>query len=385
MPSHGVDPALPLSGIRVVELGSNVAAPYAGLVLAELGADVIKVERAGKGDDARGWGPPFHDGVGTIFRALNRNKRSVAVDLGNAEELARLRKLLVDETDVLIQNMRPGQIEKLGLGADALLAENPRLIHATIGAFGKTGPLSQRPGYDPLMQAFGGIMSVTGETAEGRPPVRVGTSLVDMGSGMWVVIGVLSALLRRAQTGKGGVVGASLFETALGWMFYHATAQSATGEDPKPQGTGSPYIVPYGAYRTADSMLIVTAGNNALLEKLLAVVGHPEWLADPRFATNGERVRNRAAFDALLNAALSARTTAEWIPLIEAAGVPCAPIQTMGQVMGHPQTQALDIIRYSADGMLAHFGLPLSFDGVRPGRNEPVPDLGADNAEVFGK
>jgi crotonobetainyl-CoA:carnitine CoA-transferase CaiB-like acyl-CoA transferase len=385
MPSQGADPALPLSGIRVVELGSNVAAPYAGLVLAELGADVIKVERAGKGDDARGWGPPFHDGVGTIFRALNRNKRSVAVDLGNAEELARLRKLLVDETDVLIQNMRPGQIEKLGLGADALLAENPRLIHATIGAFGKTGPLSQRPGYDPLMQAFGGIMSVTGETAEGRPPVRVGTSLVDMGSGMWVVIGVLSALLRRAQTGKGGVVGASLFETALGWMFYHATAQSATGEDPKPQGTGSPYIVPYGAYRTADSMLIVTAGNNALLEKLLAVVGHPEWLADPRFATNGERVRNRAAFDVLLNAALSARTTAEWIPLIEAAGVPCAPIQTMGQVMGHPQTQALDIIRYSADGMLAHFGLPLSFDGVRPGRNEPVPDLGADNAEVFGK
>jgi crotonobetainyl-CoA:carnitine CoA-transferase CaiB-like acyl-CoA transferase len=379
------DPALPLAGIRVVELGSNVAAPYAGLVLAELGADVIKVERAGKGDDARGWGPPFHQGVGTIFRALNRNKRSVAVDLGDAGQLARLRRLLVDETDVLIQNMRPGQVEKLGLGADALLAENPRLIHATIGAFGKTGPLSDRPGYDPLMQAFGGIMSVTGEAAQGRPPVRVGTSLIDMGSGMWVVIGVLSALLRRVQTGKGGAVGASLFETALGWMVYHATAHSATGEDPKPQGSGSPYIVPYGAYRTADSMLIVTAGNNALLEKLLTAVGHPEWLSDPRFRTNGDRVRNRAVFDELLNAALSTRTTAQWTSLIEAAGVPCAPIQTMGQVIAHPQTEALDIIRHSADGALTYFGLPLSFDGVRPGRNEPVPDLGADTAEIFGK
>jgi crotonobetainyl-CoA:carnitine CoA-transferase CaiB-like acyl-CoA transferase len=309
----------------------------------------------------------------------------VAVDLGDAGQLAQLRRLLVEETDVLIQNMRPGQVEKLGLGADVLLAENPRLIHASIGAFGNKGPLSERPGYDPLMQAFGGIMSVTGEAAEGRPPVRVGTSLIDMGSGMWVVIGVLSALLKRAQTGKGGVVGASLFETALGWMFYHATAHSASGQDPTPQGSGSPYIVPYGAYRTADSMLIVTAGNNPLLEKLLAVVGRSELLADPRFATNGDRVRNRAVFDALFTEALSTRTTAEWIPLIEAAGVPCAPIQTMGQVVAHPQTQALDIVRHSADGALTYFGLPLSFDGSRPGRNEPVPELGAHNAEILGK
>jgi len=382
----GGDPgALPLAGIRVVELGSNVAAPYAGLVLAELGADVIKVEKPGKGDDARGWGPPFHDGVGTIFRALNRNKRSVTVDMGKAAELAQLRKLLVEETDVLIQNMRPGQVEKLGLGADMLLAENPRLIHATIGAFGRNGPLSSRPGYDPLMQAFGGIMSVTGEAAAGRPPVRVGTSLIDMGSGMWVVIGVLSALLRRGQTGKGGVVDASLFETALGWMVYHVTAQAATGEDPTPQGSGSPYIAPYGAYRTADSMLIVTAGNNVLFEKLSAAVGRPEWPSDPRFHTNGDRVRNRAALEDLLNEALSIRSTAEWIPVIEAAGVPCAPIQTVSQVVAHPQTEALDIMRRSADGTLNFFGLPLSFDSVRPGRNERVPDLGAHNAEVFRK
>ena len=378
------DQALPLSGIRVVELGSSVAAPYAGLVLAELGADVVKIEKPGKGDDARGWGPPFHEGVGTIFHSLNRNKRSVVVDLGDAEELARLRRLLVEDADVLIQNMRPGQAEKLGLGADSLLADNPRLIHATIAAFGQTGPLSGRPGYDPLMQAFGGLMSVTGE-GEGRPPIRVGTSLIDMGSGMWVVIGVLSALLRRAETGKGGVVGTSLFETALGWMIYHVTAHAATGEEPKPQGSGSPYIAPYGAYRTADSMLIVTAGNNSLFQKLSLAVGHPEWPGDPRFHTNGDRVRNRAVLEDLLNDALSVHTTAEWIPLIEAADVPCAPIQTVGQVVAHPQTQALDILRRSADGLLRFIGLPLSFDGVRPGRNDPVPDLGAHTDEIFRK
>jgi crotonobetainyl-CoA:carnitine CoA-transferase CaiB-like acyl-CoA transferase len=373
--------ALPLAGIKVVELGSSVAAPYAGLILAELGADVVKIEKPGKGDDARGWGPPFHEGVGTIFHSLNRNKRSVVVDLGDDAERARLRQLLVTEADVLIQNMRPGQADKLGFGAEALLAENPRLVHATIAAFGQTGPLANRPGYDPLMQAFGGLMSVTGE--EGRPPIRVGTSLIDMGSGMWVVIGVLSALFRRAQTGKGGVVGTSLYETALGWMMYHVTGHSATGEEPRMQGTGSPFIAPYGGFRTKNSMLIVTAGNNSLFQKLAVVLGHPEWPDDSRFHTNGDRVGNRAALEDLMNAALADRTTEEWIPLLEAAGVPCAPIQSVGQVVGHPQTLALDILRRSADGKLGFIGLPLSFEGQRPGRNEPVPDLGAHTDDVF--
>jgi crotonobetainyl-CoA:carnitine CoA-transferase CaiB-like acyl-CoA transferase len=374
---------LPLTGIKVVELGSSVAAPYAGLVLAELGATVVKIEKPGKGDDARGWGPPFYEGVGTIFHALNRNKQSVVVDLGDDLARAQLRRLLVTETDVLIQNMRPGQAEKLGFGAEALLAENPRLVHATIAAFGQAGPLADRPGYDPLMQAFGGLMSVTGE--EGRPPIRVGTSIIDMGSGMWVVIGVLAALLRRAETGKGGVVGTSLYETALGWMLYHVTGHAATGEEPKLQGSGSPFIAPYGGYRTKDSMLIVTAGNNSLFQKLAVAVGHPEWADDPRFHTNGDRVRNRAVLEDLLTDALSARTTVEWVAAIEAAGVPCAPIQTVSQVVEHPQTQALDILRRSADGKLGFVGLPLSFEGVRPGRNEPVPELGAHTADIFSK
>lgn len=372
--------ALPLEGIKVVELGGSVAAPYAGLILAELGAEVIKIEKPGKGDDCRGWGPPFHDGVGTLFKSLNRHKQSVTVDLGDAAARARLRQLIVQEADVLVQNMRAGHAEKLGFGADSLLKDNPRLIHASIAAFGETGPLSQRPGYDPLMQAFGGLMGVTGE--EGRPPVRIGTSPIDMGAGMWVVIGVLSALLRRAQTGKGGVVGTSLFETALGWMFYHITNFTATGAEPRPQGTGSPFIVPYGAFQTADGMLIVTAGNNGLFEKLAGVLGHPEWLADPRFATNADRVRNRGAMQEAIDGALSAHGTGHWIAAIEAAGVPCAPIQTVGQVVAHPQTLALEIMRQGADG-LSYIGLPLSFDGLRPGRNEETPTLGQDTETVL--
>jgi crotonobetainyl-CoA:carnitine CoA-transferase CaiB-like acyl-CoA transferase len=373
---------LPLAGIKVIELGSSVAAPYAGLILAELGAEVIKVEKPGNGDDARGWGPPFHDGSATIFHALNRNKRSITVELSDPDQLARLRRLIVGEADVLIQNMRPGQVEKLGLGAEALCVANPRLIHATIGAFGRTGPLAERPGYDPLMQAFGGLMGVTGEP--GRPPVRIGTSPIDMGAGMWVVIGVLAALTRRAETGRGGVVGTSLYETALGWMTYHVTGYSATGEEPKPQGTGSPFIVPYSAFPTRDGQLLVTAGNDALFARLCAALGRPDIPDDPRFRTNPDRVRNRAETEALLSGILSERDSAHWIAVLHDAGVPCAPIQTVAQVMAHPQTAALDIMRGSADGKLAFIGLPLSFDGVRPGRNEPVPEVGRDDESLIG-
>jgi len=377
------EPSLPLAGIRVIELGSSVAAPYAGLILAELGAEVIKVEKPGKGDDARGWGPPFHEGVGTIFHALNRNKLSITVDLADEVERAALRRLIVDTADVLIQNMRPGHAEQLGLGAEALLAENPRLIHATIAAFGQTGPLAQRPGYDPLMQAFGGLMGVTGEPGEGRPPIRVGTSIIDMGSGMWVVIGVLAALTRRAQTGKGGVVGTSLYETALGWMTYHVTTHSKTGEEPQPQGSGSAFITPYGAFRTADGRVLIAAGNDNLFRKAAQALGHPEWPEDPRFRNNGDRVSNRPAIEALIEDALATHGTDYWIAVLQDAGVPCAPIQTVAQVVANPQTEAIDIMRRSADEALGFVGLPLSFDGVRPGRNEPVPALGADTKRVF--
>ena len=375
--------ALPLDGILVVELGHSVAAPYAALVLAELGADVVKVEKPGHGDDARRWGPPFHEGTSTVFKALNRNKRSIVADLRDAEDIAKL-KALIGRADVVIQNLRPGQVDELGLGPAAMCAANPRLVYATIGAFGAAGPLKDEPGYDPLMQAFGGMMSVTGE--QGRPPVRVGTSPIDMGAGMWVVTGVLSALLKRATTGRGGEVTTSLYETALGWMLYHVASEAVTGEEPGRHGSGTAMIAPYQAFPTADGDLVVAAGNDSLFRRVCEAIGLSELATDPRYASNADRVRNRGVLIETLSERLRTKTRAEWAAALGAVGVPTAPVQGMGELAAHPQTQALGILRgEGVPGGVRTIGLPLSFDGVRPGRDAPAPALGEGNPDYLGK
>lgn len=370
-------PELPLAGCTVIELGHSVAAPYAGLVLAELGANVIKVERPGSGDDARAWGPPFVDNMSAVFHALNRNKKSVTADLKSPEGIAKIKRL-TGTADVFIQNLKPGLANAVGLGSDVLCAENPALIYASIHAFGATGPLAARPGYDPLMQAFGGIMASQGEP--GRPSVRVGTSIVDMGTGMWVVVGVLAALLRRRDTGKGGVVDTSLLETALGWMTYMLPMFEMSGRPPAKSGSGTAMISPYQAFRTKDGELVIAAGNDNLFRKMCSVLGAPEWVSDPRFANNGLRVENKADLVELIETRTRTRNAAEWAELLDAAGVPNAPVQTVDQVAAHPQTEALGILRRSPDDGCRYFGLPLSFEGVRPGRNAPAPALGRDNA-----
>jgi crotonobetainyl-CoA:carnitine CoA-transferase CaiB-like acyl-CoA transferase len=372
--------SLPLSGLTVVELGHSVAAPFAGQALGDLGARVIKVENPAAGDDARSWGPPFWHGSSATFQSLNRNKQSVTVDLKDGEECARLRELIVAEADIVIQNMRPGLVERFGI--DARLRErNPRLIYCNLGAFGSTGPLSDRPGYDPLMQAFGGIMSVTGE--EERPPVRVGPSIVDIGAGLWSVIGILAALERRHRTGEGCTVDTSLFETSLSWMTVPVALQMASGRDPGRSGSEAAMIVPYKAYRAADRFIIIAAGNDALFKRLCDVVGRPEWAADPRFASNGSRVKHREALNGMLEALVATRDASHWLEKLDAAGVPAAPLQKVSEVLAHPQTRALDMVRPVGDGAMSLMSLPLRFDGERlPFRTAP-PALGADNAEVF--
>ncbi|MFQ5567244.1 MAG: CaiB/BaiF CoA transferase family protein [Paracoccaceae bacterium] len=371
------DQTLPLAGVRVIEIGHSVAAPYAGLILAELGAEVIKVERPGTGDDARAWGPPFVDGMSAVFHALNRLKRSVALDLKSAAGVAKLKRL-ARVSDVVIQNLKPGLAAALGVGAEALRAENPRLVHASIHAFGKEGPLKDRPGYDPLMQAFGGLMSVTGHS--GAPAVRTGTSIIDMGTGMWVAMAVVTALLRREATGRGGVVDASLYETALGWMAYFLTIWSASGEVPGKAGSGTVMIAPYQAFPTADGELVIAAGNDALFARLAGVMGHPEWAEDARFRTNGLRVENKPALVALIAARTTGATTAEMAVRLDAAGVPNAPVHGIDQVAQHPQTAASGMLRGDPAGPLRFFGLPFGLDGHRPAREEPAPPLGGDNA-----
>ena len=373
--------ATPLADITVIELGHSVAAPYAGEILADLGATVIKVEKRDGGDDARQWAPPFWHGVSAIFQSLNRNKLSVTVDLRDTNERASLVRLIEERADVLIQNLRPGMVVELGLDAATLRGRNRRLIYCGIGAFGRTGPLARRPGYDPLMQAFGGLMSVTGEA--GEPPVRVGTSIIDMGAGLWSAIGILSALHHRTLTGEGTTVDTSLYETALAWMSYHAANYQASGEVPKRHGSGTFGIVPYRGYATRDGYLLIGAGNDKLFRKLATALGHPAWADEERFLDNPRRVQNRVALDALIEDVTRTDTSAAWQAVLEAAGVPSAPMQTVDEVLAHPQTKALGMLQESPDGRLTVMGLPLSFDGERPPFRRAAPQLGEHSDELL--
>jgi crotonobetainyl-CoA:carnitine CoA-transferase CaiB-like acyl-CoA transferase len=370
----------PLAGLVVIELGHSVAAPFAGQILADLGAEVIKVEKA-EGDDARHWGPPFWEGASASFQPLNRNKKSVVCELRDASQLAALKRLIHDRADMVLQNLRPGQVEKLGLDGASLVADKPELIYCNLGAFGNKGPLKERPGYDPLMQAFGGIMSTTGE--EGRPPVRVGPSIVDLGTGMWAVIGMLTALNRRRDSGRGGVIDVSLFETAATWMSLLAANYQASGELPTKLGSGAIGIAPYRAYATRDSDLVVAAGSDALFRKLALVLGHPQWADDQRFASNPKRVANQNALYALIEAEMLKRSNAEWIAQFEQAGIPCAPVQNVAEMIAHEQTRALGLMQEVPDSAMKFIGLPLSFDGERPAIRSRPPRLGEHTDTVF--
>ena len=372
----------PLAGIVVVELGHSVAAPFAGQILADLGAEVIKIEKAG-GDDARKWGPPFWEGASATFQPLNRNKKSAVCDLRDAQQLDALKRLINGRADVVLQNLRPGHVEQLGLDAAALVAAKPALVYCNLGAFGRVGPYKDRPGYDPLMQAFGGIMSTTGEP--GRPPVRVGASVVDMGTGMWAVIGILAALHTRRDTGKGGVVDVSLFETAATWVSLFAAQYQASGELPVKHGSGANGIVPYRAYATLDSDLVVAAASDGLFKRLAQVLGRPEWVQEERFATNPSRVAHQSTLYALIEAEMAKRSNAEWIGLLEAAGIPCAPVQNVAEMLAHEQTAALGLLQDVPGSAMKFIGLPVSFDGVRPVLRSRPPKLGEHDDELFKK
>ncbi|MDF1721845.1 MAG: CoA transferase [Minwuia sp.] len=372
---------LPLEGLTAYEFGSNVAGPFAGSILAELGATLIKVERP-EGDDARVWGPPFaDDGTATIFHALNRNKRSITVDLKDRTALDALKQKIAADGDIVVQNMRPGAMRKLGLDSETLLALNPRLIVCNLHAFGASGPLKDRPGYDALMQAFGGIMSVTGE--EGRPPVRCGISVIDMGTGMWCAIGILSALLRRGVTGKGGVVDAALFETAVQWMTFYSADMQVTGKSPTRHGSGVRGIAPYEAFECDDGYQIVAASNDRLFFKLADALGHPEWKSDPRFATNPQRDAHRVELKTMLTGIFLRQPRSHWQAILDDAGVPSAPTQTTEEVLAHPQTIASGMMQKLAGYPLSLIGMPLQFDGNRPGLRSSAPALGEGNDEIL--
>ncbi|MFM8881497.1 MAG: CaiB/BaiF CoA transferase family protein [Burkholderiaceae bacterium] len=378
-PAQVSSPSLPLQGITVIELGHSVAAPFAAQTLSDLGAEVWKIEKP-EGDDARRWAPPYLAEASAVFQCLNRNKRSVSCNLRDPSSLQALKLFIQDRVDVVLQNLRPGQVQVLGLDAENLRAGKPSLIYCNIGAFGELGPMAKRPGYDPLMQAFSGIMSVTGE--EGRPPVRVGPSIIDMGTGSWAVIGILAALLERKQSGKGTVVDVSLFETAASLMTIPAAQYQGSGEVPTRQGSGSKGIVPYRAYLCSDQQyLVISAGSDGLFKRLASVLGEPQWAEDPRFSSNPQRVIHEALIYSLIEARMLQRSSSQWQQLLDEAGIPCAPVQNTEQLLDHPQMAAMGLLQSIPDANYQTIGLPLRLNGERPKSRSPAPALGEANAQ----
>jgi crotonobetainyl-CoA:carnitine CoA-transferase CaiB-like acyl-CoA transferase len=375
----GPDDRRPLAGTHVLDLTSSLAGPYCTQILSALGADVVKVEHPERGDEARAWGPQFFAGGSVMFFAANAGKRSLALDLkAPAGRDALLR--LADRADVFIESMRPGAAARLGLGADELRARNPGLVHCSVGAYGRGGPLSQLPGYDPLMQAASGIVSLTGEP--GREGVRVGTSLIDQGTGTWAALAILAALTERARTGLGATVDLSLYETALALVGYHVADFLGSGRRPTGRlGTAFPLIAPYEVFETADGSLMVAAANDRLFAALCDALGLGELAADARFATNPLRVEHRAELLAPLAARFRERDTADWLAHLERAGVPAAPVREIPEVAEHEQTRALGILQ-PLDGREI-VGIPFSLDGARPAFASPPPLLGQHSAEVL--
>ena len=369
------DKEMPLRGLTVVEFSTSVAAPFAGQVLADLGAQVLKVENPERGDDARNWGPPFADnGMSPVFNSFNRNKRSLAVDLKDPEQLERLRDFIATRADIVLQNMRPGLLAGMGLDAATLRARSPKLIWCDLNAFGASGPKKMQPGYDPLMQACGGIMSITG--LEGHEPVRVGPSIVDQGAGMWAVIGILAALRERELSGKGTEISTSLYETAIGWVPVQIATYLLNGKVPKKFGTENFGYAPCKAYEAEDGWLMLAAGNDRLFNKLTAVIGDDEFANDPDFADNPKRVENRDKLNTWLQDLIGKGRRDDWVERLTAAGVPCAPILNLDEVTADPQYEAVGMQQELPEDGMRLISVPLMFDGVRPPLRHGPPDLG---------
>ena len=367
---------MPLKGVRVVELAQIIAGPLAGQILAEFGADVVKVERP-EGDEARRWTPPVWFGAGPTFHGVNRSKRSVSLDLTRAEGREGLLGL-VRGADVFIQNLRPGVTEKLGLDPGVLLAENPRLVYCDMGAFGHKGPKRLDPGFEVLFQAFSGLMDNTG--APDGPPMRLGASVCDLATGLWTALGAMAGLRQREATGRGTVVNTSLLETAMFLLNTQFVSHQATGLRPVRHPTGSPRVVVFEAFDTADGRLLITAATDRLFKRLGLAVGRADWAGSPDFEGNANRMARRGEIVADLQAVLRNGSTREWTEIFEAGGVPSSPINNLADALAEPQVRELDMIVDVPElaGMKA-LSLPISFDDRRPAVRSAAPELGADN------
>jgi crotonobetainyl-CoA:carnitine CoA-transferase CaiB-like acyl-CoA transferase len=374
---------LPLEGVRVLDLSRVLAGPYATMVLADLGADVIKVEHPDRGDDTRHWGPPFAGGESAYFLSVNRNKRSIGVDLKSVEGLEKITGLAAD-ADVVIENLRRGALEKLGLGYEALKDLNPDLIYCSITGFGP-GKEEERPGYDFLVQARAGIMGITGFPEPQGEPTKVGVAIADIVCGLYAATAILAALRGRDATGEGARIEVPLFESTLGWLANRGQEYLVSGEDRGRMGNGHPTIVPYQTFDASDKQIAVAVGNDAQFGRLCEAIGREDLAADERFATNPDRVASRDELVEILQRELSERTADEWVERVRAAGVPCGPVNTLAEALADEHLSSTDMlqeIEHPLAGVLRMVASPMLFDGERPPVRLPPPTLGQHTEEV---
>lgn len=373
----------PLAGLRVLEVTQIMSGPTCGLLLADMGADVIKIEKIPGGDDARGYRDPQVGGVSAPFMMMNRNKRGLALNLKSPKGRALLLKM-VKNADVLVENFRGGTMDKLGLGYEALKAENPGLIYCAITGYGRTGPYADKGGFDLIAQGFAGLMSITGEA--GRPPAKSGSAVSDMNAGILAALGILAAYIHKLKTGEGQVVDTSLSDAALQQTYWHAAVWFATQRSPEPTGSAHILTAPYQAFEASDGWINIGGANQANWERICDVLGHPGWKGDERFATNRDRMAHLDVLVELMNAVVRTRTRAEWQAAFDAAGVPAGPVHTIGEALSHPQTLARGMVvevEHPQAGATRAIGCPIHFSASPDRSSTPAPLLGQHTREVL--
>ncbi|MET3507392.1 CaiB/BaiF CoA transferase family protein [Halalkalibacter oceani] len=370
-----------LEGIKVIDLTRILSGPYCTMTLGDLGAEIIKVESPG-GDDTRQWGPPFVEDESAYFLSINRNKKSIVLNLKEERDKEIFLKL-VEEADVVVENFRPGTIKRLGIGYEVLKERNPKIILASISGFGQTGTYAQKPGYDVLAQGMGGLMSVTGEP--GRPPTKAGFSLADVGTGMWAAFGILAALLERDKSGEGQWIDTSLLDTIVSWSTYHAGNYFASGEDPVPLGSEHPNIVPYQVFEAEDGHFILAVGNDKMWQTFLGAM-KDETLEQEKYATNADRVRQRKELVAHLNDVFSKKPIKHWIELFESVKIPCGPVNKFSDILNDQHMLEREMVvetEHPKVGKLKMLGTPVKFSRTPAQIKSAPPALGEHTEEIL--
>jgi len=372
-----------LKGIKVLDLTRALAGPYCTMLLADYGAEVIKVELPGTGDDTRGWGPPFVEGESAYFMSINRNKKSLTLDMKNTKSKDILERM-IKQSDIIVENFRPGAADRLGLGYEQVKKINPKIIYCSISGFGQDGPYRELPGFDQTLQGMGGMMSITGEPD--GPPMKVGVAIADISGGMFAGFGIMLALFHREKTGKGQWVDTSLLDSQIAWLTYRAGEFFASGKLPEKVGSGHPMIVPYQAFKAKDEYINIAAGNDQLWKRFCKVINMENIMDDPKFVTNAKRVENRKELIAILSKIIETKTGAEWLKLLEDAGIPAGPIYTLDKLFSDPQVLHRKMVvelAHPKAGKIKVTGVPVKLSDAPGEITAPPPLLGQHNKEVL--